>query len=163
MPTWGSMYWWANQSCYYNGLAPSNRFELLDPTFSMYSKMFDACATAARQQWGSRGIWIPETTHFSGPDVLPDDIAAEMRELYLLRKPWAERSERFRKFASTKHPHSSRWNWRGQGSWVDGLWVEQEKFPGPYGEVTHILSSGVKIAYLYWLRYEYTQDTSWLR
>src|SRR3954462_2864333 len=62
-----------------------------------------------------------------------------------------------------KASHSSRWNWRGQGSWVDGLWVEEEKFPGPYGVIAHILSSGVKIAYLYWLRYEYTQATSWLR
>ena len=67
-------------------------------TSSQYSR---ACATAARQQWGSRGIWIPETTHFSGPDVLPDDIAAEMQDLYLLRKPWAQRSERFQRYTET--------------------------------------------------------------
>jgi hypothetical protein len=29
--------------------------------------------------------------------------------------------------------------------------------------VTHIFSRGAKIAYYYWLRYEYTMDTAWLR
>src|SRR5581483_2202688 len=75
---WGSLYWWANQSCYYNGLAPTNRFEILDPTFSMYTRMFDACALAAKQQWGSSGIWIPETTWFNGEPRLPAKIADEM-------------------------------------------------------------------------------------
>ena len=58
----------------------------------MYSGMFDAAATAARQQWGSQGIYIPETVWLDGLAKLPDDIAAEMRDLYLLRKPWSQRS-----------------------------------------------------------------------
>ena len=38
-----------------------------------------------------------------------------------------------------------------------------ERGSGPYGPVTHIFSRGAKIAYLYWLRYEYTMDAAWLR
>jgi glycosyl hydrolase family 95 len=161
--TWGAQHWFANLSCYYEALFAANRLDLLDPVFSMYSGMFDASATAARQQWGSEGIYIPETVWFDGLATLPDDIAAEMRELYLLRKPWDQRSPRFMEFAQTKLPHSSRWNWFGGGSWVAGRWVPTERGFGPYGPVTHILGTTAKVAYLYWRRYEYTLDETWLR
>ncbi|MGH9584000.1 MAG: DUF5703 domain-containing protein, partial [Bryobacteraceae bacterium] len=163
MREWGSQHWWHNTGCYYDGLCPANRFEIMDPMFSMYSKIYDACALAARQQWGSQGIYIPETCWFDGLEKLPDDIAAEMRELYLLRKPWEQRSARFRRYAEPKQPHTSRWNWKGKGEWIDGIWRWKDKGTGPYGETSHILSSGAKIAFLYWLRYQYTQDESWLR
>jgi len=161
--TWGAQHWFANLSCYYEALFAANRLDLLDPVFSMYSGMFDAAATAARQQWGSHGIFIPETVWFDGLATLPDDIAAEMRDLYLLRKPWDQRSARFMQFARTKLPHSSRWNWFSGGSWVNGNWVPTERGFGPFGPVTHILGTTAKVAYLYWRRYEYTLDEAWLR
>ncbi len=161
--SWGGQYWGANQECLYNALLPANRMELLDPMFDMYSGMFDSCATAARQQWGSQGIYIPETVAFDGLAKLPDGIAAEMRDLYLLRKPWDQRSEAFLALARTGQPHSSRWNWMGGGSYVDGIWQPTERGGGPYGNVTHIFSRGAKIAYTYWQRYEYTLDSAWLR
>jgi len=163
MRRWGVQYWWANESSYYNSLLPANRRELMRPVFDMYTGMYDSLAVAARQQWGSQGIWIPETGWFNGEDKLPDDLAAEMRDLYLMRKPWDERSAPFREVADTKHPHNSRWNFHGPGSWVEGRWVETPRGTGPFGPVSHIFSSGAKIAYLYWLEYEYTQDQAWLR
>lgn len=161
--TWGAQHWFANLSCYYEAVYATNRLELLDPVFDMYFAMYEASEVAARQQWGSQGIFIPETSYFNGLARLPEDIAQEMRELYLLRKPWDERSEKFREFASTKHPHSSRWNWNESGKWVDGRWVGTERGSGPYGPVTHILGTTAKVAYLFWRRYEYTLDTEWLR
>jgi len=159
---WGAQHWWNNVSFYYHGLFPANRLELMDPMFDMYSGMYDACALAARQQWDSKGIFIPETVFFDGLAKLPDDIAEEMRELYLLRKPWSRRSQRFREFAFAKHPHNGRWNWKNYGSWVDGRWVYTEKGQGPYGHCVHLFSATAKIAYLYWQRYEYTLDKQWL-
>ncbi len=53
--------------------------ELMDPYFGMYSEMYESCALAARQQWGSKGIYIPETVGFSGLPELPEDVAKEMR------------------------------------------------------------------------------------
>lgn len=161
--TWGAQHWFANLSCYYEGLFEANRAELLDPAFDMYSGMYDACCVAARQQWGSEGMYIPETAYFDGLEKLPEDVAAEMRELYLMRKPWAERSERFRAYSETKHPHSSRWNWMASGKYEKGRWVITERGFGPYGNVTHIFGSTAKIAYLYWRCYEFTQDREWLR
>lgn len=161
--TWGAQHWFANLSCYYEALFATNRLELMDPAFDMYTGMYDACASAARQQWGSQGIYIPETAYFDGLERLPDDVAAEMRELYLMRKPWTERSERFRAYSETKHPHSSRWNWIASGKWEKGRWVITERGSGPYGNVSHIFGSTAKIAYLYWRRYEFTQDPDWLK
>jgi hypothetical protein len=163
MREWGAQYWWANQGCYYNGLQASGHFELMTPVFDTYSKMYDACALAAQQQWGSRGIFIPETVFFDGPENLPDDIAAEMRELYLGRKPWEQRSAAFVALAETKPPHNSRWNWKDKGVWKDGHFVWSDRGAGPRGPVVHILSSGAKIAYLYWLQYDYTRDKAFLR
>jgi len=163
MREWGSQYWWNNQSCYYNALPPTNRIELMEPMFSMFSKHYDSYALAASQQWGSKGVWLPETTWFDGLDELPEDIAAEMRDLYLVRKPWEERSERFRRYAETKLKHNSRWNWATVGRWDQGHWVIPEKGVGSFGHVTHIFSATAEIAFSYWLRYEYSQDKEWLK
>ena len=86
-----------------------------------------------------------------------------MRELYLLQKPWEQRSKEFLEYAHTKHPHSSRWNWIQLGQWKDGRYVITERGYGPYGATSHIFGSNAKIAYLYWRRYEYTLDREWLR
>jgi hypothetical protein len=161
---WGGQYWGANQSCLYNNSAfAANHTELLDPMFEMYSGMFDSCALAAKQQWGSTGVWFPETVAFDGLAPLPKDIAAEMRDLYLMKKPWGERSKQFLDYATYRVPYSSRWNWIGGGQWEDGKWSITERGGGPFGPVTHTISRGAKIAYQYWLRYEYTHDERWLR
>jgi glycosyl hydrolase family 95 len=161
--SWGGQHWFANLSCYYEALPASNNFELMDPAFDMYSGMYEASAAAARQQWGSQGIFIPETTWFNGLAGLPEDIAEEMRDLYLLRKPWEQRSSRFKEFSSTRHPHSSRWNWYQGGRWIEGRWVTTEKGSGAFGHVVHILGTTAKVAYLFWRRYEYTLDRRWLQ
>jgi hypothetical protein len=163
MREWGSEYWWANMSAYYNNLLSADRPELLDPVFSMYGGMYDSCARAARQEWGSQGIYIPETVWFDGLDNLPDDIAAEMRDLYLVRKPWAQRSQRFMDYAATAQPDSSRWNWIDKGRWVNGQWVFTDKGGGPFGHTTHILGVAARIACLFWDRYQCTLDENWLR
>ncbi|MBL7113739.1 MAG: glycoside hydrolase [Bacteroidales bacterium] len=163
MREWGSQYWWHNQSCYYNSLHPTNRFELLQPMYSMYSKHIESYAMAARQQWGSKGIWLPETTWWDGQDEMPEDIAEEMRDLYLLRKPWEERSERFISYAEPKLKHMARYNWATVGRWENGHWIIPEKGHSPFGHVTHIFSATAQIAWSYWLRYDYTRDTEWLR
>jgi hypothetical protein len=161
---WGGQYWGANQSCLYNNaLLAADHLDLLDPMFEMYSGMAASCSLAARQQWGSQGVFFPETVAFDGLASLPDEIATEMRDLYLLRRPWETKPQAFGTYAGTKQAYSSRWNWIGGGQWEKGRWVYTERGSGPYGPVTHIFSRGAKIAYQYWLRYEYSQDKTWLR
>ncbi|MBO9594355.1 MAG: glycoside hydrolase [Niabella sp.] len=160
---WGGAFWGANQSCYYEALYPTNHLELMEPMFKMYSHACPTFERAAVQQWGSKGIFIPETVGFDGVPALPDDIAAEMRDLYLIRKPWEQRSKKFMDYAFAKQPFLSRWNWKHTGAWKAGLWTYTERGDGPYGPVNHIFSRGAKIAYQYWQQYEYTKDLNWLR
>ncbi len=164
MRQWGAEHWQHNLGCYYTGLAPANRPELLDPVFRMYSGMYERCAEAARAVWGSQGVWFPETTWFNGPEKLPPEIAAEMQELYLLKKPWAQRSARFMQYAHPKQTFDSLWNWINHAvKFQHGMWPVGDKGRGPFGHVTHIFSATAKIAYIYWLRYDTTRDKDWLR
>jgi hypothetical protein len=163
MRRWGAQFWWANQNAYYGNLMPANRLELMDPLFAMYGGMKEAAARAARQQWGSEGLWIPETTFFSGLEALPEDIASELRELMLVRKPYAARSERFRLYAASKQRHSSRWNFEGNGRWEQGRWIVPDKGAEIFGHTTHILGVGARVAALAWQRYLFTADEGWLR
>jgi len=160
---WGNNYWGANQSCMYNGLFPANRIELLEPVFRMYTGMSRSLETAAVQQWGSKGIYIPETVAFDGLPELPENIAIEMRDLYRVRKPWSEKSQAVDDYASTKSPYQSRWNWKQDKGWIDGKWAFTDKGAGTFGHVSHIFSRGAKIAYQYWQRYEFTRDIDWFR
>jgi hypothetical protein len=160
---WGNNYWGANQSCMYNGLFPANRPEIMEPMFRIYTSMVPSLETAARQQWGSKGIYIPETVAFDGLPELPENIAKEMQYLYLVRKPWSEKSKEFDEYASTKSPFQSRWNWKQDKGWVDGKWTFTDKGAQTFGHVSHIFSRGAKIAYQYWQKYEFTRDTDWLK
>jgi hypothetical protein len=137
--------------------------ELIDPMFKLYSGMFDAAALAARQQWGSQGIWIPETTFFNGPEKLPDDIAKEYQDLMLVRKPFDQRSQRFDWYQENKNRHNSRWNYRNDGTWEEGHYVFKSKGSGIFGSTTHILGVASRIGNLGWQRYELTGDEAWLR
>ena len=162
MRAWGAQYWWINMNHYYNGLFPANRAEVLDPYFNMYRNMHDSLETAARQQWGSKGVYIPETSWFDGLEELPEEIAEEMRDLYLFNRPWETRSDAFKKYAHYKHPQNARWNWKSYGRYVEGRWEYDERGHGPIGRVLHLFESGCELAYQYWLRYEYSQDKQWL-
>lgn len=161
--TWGSQYWWYNTSAYYSNLMPANHMDLMQPLFNLYSGMYDACATAARQQWGSKGIWIPETVFFNGPEVLPDDIAAELQELDLVYKPFKDRSAKFQWFAETKMRHDSRWNFEAEGKYEHGHLVIPTKNGDIFGHTTHIFADATLISEIYWQRYQSTMDTTWLK
>lgn len=147
---WGSQFWWHNEQSFYRALMAANHFELMEPVYNLYSSMYENQEIAARQQWGSSGIYIPETVAFNGLERLPDQIAQELQDLLLERKAWNERSAEFDRYIRYKHPHSSRYNFIGKNC-------------EPYSHVGHFFASGAKIAYLYWQRYEYTMDDQWLR
>jgi hypothetical protein len=157
---WGAEYWWHNQGTYYSLLEPANRPELLDPVFLTYSRNLASYERAARQEWGSLGVWIPETTYFDGLEELPEGVAKEMQALYLGQKPWSERSAEFMQFAQGRSGMDSRWNW-----WLkpDAHKVQASGELGPPAWTSHILSSTAKIAYVYWLHYAYSLDEPWLR
>ncbi|NLB90513.1 MAG: hypothetical protein GX786_04760, partial [Clostridiales bacterium] len=159
--------WWNNLNLTYNAILPSGHNELIAPYFNMYFNMYEASAIAAQQIWGAEGIYIGETTYVWGPEVLPEDIAEEMRELMLLQKPWEKRSERFKEFASGKNPFEPRWNFLvGQSTepqWEKGELIFEETPYGAVSHVSHIFGSMACLAYQYFLAYEYTGDKTFLK
>lgn len=160
---WGAMHWFTNTSCFYEALPATGRLSLMDPFFALYSGMYESCARAARDIWGSQGIYIPESCHFDGVAALPPAIAEEMRALNLRRKPWEERSAAFLRYADTKHPYTSEWNWKRPGHWEEGRYIYVERGDGPYGPTSHMFAPTAKVAYLFWQRFEFTQDREWLK
>lgn len=144
---WGSQYWvWTMEMLYFPLLA-ADAIDLTDPFFEMYVRQLPACEIAARQRWGSRGAYFPETTAFDGPTELPDDAAVEFQDVLLGRKAAREMSPRA--FASCRfdshlsavtQPHKGRFSW-----------------------ISHVTSSGSELAVHAWWRYRYTGDRSWLR
>ncbi len=49
---------------------------------------------------------------------------AEMRDLFLLRKPWDQRSETFRRYERVKQMCNSRWNFENYA----GKWEQEPGF-----------------------------------
>jgi hypothetical protein len=160
---WGSQYWHANTDAYYRDLMPSGHLDLMDPFFSLYFGMYDACALAARQQWGSQGIYIPEITFFNGPDKIPEPLVPEFQDLFLARKPYEQRSADFQFWVETKNRHNSRYNFLNDGKYEHGHLIVPTKGQGIFGHCTHFLSGAVGVASEFWQRYEFTGDKEWLR
>lgn len=160
---WGSQYWQSNTMPYYGEMLSSGHLGLMHPFLSMYHGMYDACALAARQQWGSRGIWIPETTFFNGPDVIPDDLVKEFQDLFLVRKPFEQRSSRFREWVETKQHMSSRYNFESGKTDDHGHLITPDKGKGIFGHTTHFFNGAVGIASKFWQYYEFTGDREWLK
>ncbi len=163
MRRWGSQYWHANTDAYYRDLMPSGHPDLMDPFYSLYFGMYDACALAARQQWGSQGIYIPEVTFFNGPERIPDGLVSEFQDLFLVRKPYAKASPQFLAYAQTKNCLSARYNFLNFGSFTNGVYSAPDKGAGIFGHCTHFFSGMAGIASLFWQRYEFTGDRAFLR
>lgn len=153
---WGAQYWWHNQSCYYAPLVKLGCFELADACFQHIWNSMESYGMAALQQWGTSGIFIPETCWFSGPCEIPKELQTEFQALYTLKKPWEDRSEAFREFARGRNTFESRWNWEDPDA-EDGT-----RGYGPYAYVNHIFSTTAKIAMLFWTRYLESGDEEWL-
>jgi hypothetical protein len=160
---WGSQYWHANTDAYYRDLLPSGHVDLMDPFYALYFGMYDAAAQAAKQQWGSQGIYLPEITFFNGPDKIPDNLVQEFQDLYLARKPYEQRSKEFQFWIETKNRHNSRYNFLGDGTYEHGHLIVPTKGQGIFGHCTHFLSGAANTAGEFWQRYEFTGDKQWLK
>ena len=161
---WGIMQWWNNLQIYYNSVMASGRWNLIMPYFSLWNSNIEKYALAAKQQWASEGIFISETSHFNGPEILDEAIAAEMQELFLVKKDFSQRSDEYWIFAGKKHPHEVRWNYL-QEEWKKGELIKfsHVKSNGIFNFVTHMMGSQAGIAYLYWLYYRYSGDVDYLK
>ena len=148
---WGAQFWVWTTEMHYFPLLAADAVDLTEPYFAMYLKQLPECVEAARQRWGARGAFYPETTPFDGPVILPDEVAAEFQDVYLGRKSHLQLSERA----------------RALGQYDSSLRVlagsETELAAGRYTWISHVVSSGCELAVQAWWRYRHTGDVEWLR
>lgn len=146
---WGAHYWLFNEEAMYYPLFAANHLDLTDPYFNMYSKMLDNAKVAAKQRWKSKGIFIPETVAFNGPEVLPEEFAEMVRSILLGELPYDKMPEDFRSFGISKNHLShigtiltaeQRWSW-----------------------ILAIVSGAAELGLQYWQRYQLTGNIEWLR
>lgn len=88
---WGGEYWWYNQSRSHYGLSQANHGECNQPLFGMLLRNLPRYEKACQQQFGGKGgIYLPETDGFSGPEILPDNIAMDLKNALLFDAPATE-------------------------------------------------------------------------
>ena len=102
---------------------------------------YDNYATAAQQQWGSQGIFINETDNWNGPELLPSNIANDLRDFMINGNG---PSSALGDFAKARNRMHSRWE----------LW------PTYWTTFTTINAS--EKAEHFWNHYLYTLDTNFL-
>ena len=149
-----SQYWvWGTQMGYFPLLA-ADAIELTDPYFRMYVGMLPACRKAAEQRWGvPAGAFIPETTPFNGPVVLPDDAADAYQDVLLGRKHAKELSRR----------DSALCQYDSHLFYTTMFAPHETVDKRPFTAIGHCVSSGSEVAILAWWRYRYSGDLAFLR
>lgn len=143
----GGQYWgWTLESTH-NPLFAADAIDLLDPYFNMYIAQLPQWQIAAKQRWNAKGAYVSETLAFDGPQTVSEEVARQYRAILMHTEPIEELSEQTRlvmRYDSQMNP------FLGGGFGVPA-------------QVSHIFSSGSRIAFQAWWRYRYTGDTAWLR
>lgn len=105
--SWGGQFWWYNQSRSHYGLDTANHGDMNKPLFNMLLNAIPRYQKACEQVWGGNGgIILPETDAFSGPEILPKEIAADLKNLLLYDiKP----TESLLRFMENRSGMNSRW------------------------------------------------------
>jgi hypothetical protein len=124
--------------------------DLLDSYFNMYVNMIPQSIMAAKQRWNANGMYVIETIPFDGQPTLPDDVAKEFRNVMLgtppQPQPFSEHAMEWAEYDAAIFPFA-----------MHTFTV------GHYGQVSHNLASGPKLALQAWWRYRHTGDEAWLR
>lgn len=143
---WGAWYWNWNQDSLFQPLMDANHPELMEPLFTMRKSCFKQYETAARQLWGSKGIFIGETSGVLGFETLPDKIAENLRRYYAGKE---ELTEETKALGESRNSFLTPWNWKLSGN--------------RFSYVTHTMVATMETAEYFWMRYRYSRDMDFLR
>lgn len=143
---WGAEYWHYNDGRPLYAFETGNHPELLDPFLNMKTSNISRYQTAAQQQWGSQGMYMEETEPFSGPEILPGTIAANLKNSFLNGLGYTTDVLNFR---NKRNAYESRWTARPGNGYKAG-------------SHSHLVYNTADIANLFWDRYLYAQDMDWL-
>ncbi len=80
---WGSGMVWFNNARYEYGMNVAGHAEMNEPLLKMIKRNYPKYETAARQRWGSKGIYIPEGSSTDGVEVYPEELDGELQKWYV--------------------------------------------------------------------------------
>lgn len=151
---WGGQYWWYNQSRSHYGLDTANHGDRNAPLFGMLLRAMPKYQKACEQIWGGHGgIILPETEGFSGPEILPDDIAEDLKAVLLDEKPI---SPRLLAFMENRSGLNSRWA-------IFAGSEEQKKQDASFRWHSNLCYNAGDTANSMWNHYLYTGDLEFLK
>ena len=154
----GPRMWGANLQSHYEAIPGSNHPELMEPYLNSYWMGVENGRWHARNIRGSRGIYLSETQFWNGVRTyqnVSEDILSEQREFLLGRKNWDELSEKFKDYIKS---------FPGYDETLLGYdFYKNQKKIEPYVYHSHCFSTGAKVAWRFFLFWEYTRDMDFLR
>lgn len=151
---WGGQYWWYNQSRTHYGLDAAGHGDRNAPLFGMLLNNISRYEKACDQQWGGKGgIFLPETDGFSGPEILPNEIARDLKALLLHDVP---ATERLNEFMKNRSGLNSRWALFESGE------TQKEGDLLSFHWHSNLSYNTGDAANSMWNHYLYTKDRAWL-
>ncbi|MGV8137887.1 MAG: hypothetical protein AB2L20_21980 [Mangrovibacterium sp.] len=154
----GPRMWGWNLQTHYEGILGSNHRELMEPYLNSYWMGIENGRWHAQNIRSSKGTYLSETQFWNGIRTyqnISEDILSELREFLFHRKSWDELSENYKDFVR-KFTGYDETLW-GYDFYCDDKNIE------PYVYHSHCFSTGAKVAWRFFLVWEYTQDISFLR
>lgn len=150
----GPKYWGWNLMAYYRALPAANHLELVEPFFNLYSGAYENGRWHAEFVRGAKdGVFFSETIFWNGSRKYPRDVADEFRRYLLSEIQYEDLSKTTKRYADI-----------ALRSEADDIgFACHPDAPRPYFYHTHCFSTGAKVAWRFWLAYEFNQDLDWLR
>ncbi|MGV8134130.1 MAG: glycoside hydrolase family 95-like protein [Mangrovibacterium sp.] len=155
----GPRMWGWNLQSHYEAIPGSNHIELMKPYINSYWMGVENGRWHARNIRGSKGTYLSETQFWNGMRTyqnVGEDILSEEREFLFHRKSWDELSEKYKNFI------------RNFSGYDETLWgydfhKRLNKKIEPYVYHSHCFSTGAKVAWRFFLVWEYTRDITFLK
>lgn len=154
----GPRMWGWNLQSHYEGIPESNHPELMLPYINSYWKGVENGRWHALNIRGSKGTYLSETQFWNGIRTyqnIDEKILLELRDYLLNRKKWDELSEELKNFI------------RGFQGYDETLrsyqFYRNSRTIIPYLYHSHCFSTGAKVAWRFYLVWEYTRDDSFLK
>jgi hypothetical protein len=165
----GPRMWGWNLQAHYEGILASNHPELMEPYLKSYWRGVENGRWHAKHIRGSKGTYLSEVQFWNGIRTyqnVSEEILTEHRNWLFQRKSWEELSDEFKqyikKYAGCDETLIGyQTSLRETPAWITS--ARHGKKIEPYWYHTHCFSTGAKVAWRFFLAWEYTRDLDFLR
>lgn len=154
----GPRMWGWNLQSHYEGIPASNHPELMEPYINSYWNGLENGRWHARNIRGSKGTYLSETQFWNGVRTYQNvnaEILSEQRDFLLNRKKWDELSEELKGYIRRFQGYDE--TMRSYEFYRDNRTIR------PFLYHSHCFSTGAKVAWRFFLVWEYTRNVSFLK